>query len=470
MHIIDGTIFFLYLLAMLGVGVYFWKKNQGLSDYFVGGRKMTATHIGLSVVATDVGGGFSIGLGGLGFSMGLSGSWLLFTGLIGALLSATILIPHLRRTERFKDALSFPDLFASHFGKTAALIAALISALGYLGFTSSQLLAGAKLASATFPTVSPQIMLIIMGVGAVAYTAIGGLKAVIYTDTVQWAVLLLGLTFVGIPVCLHALGGIEEVTSVLPPEMFSLTELSPITFVNWLVTIVPIWFVGMTLYQRIFAAADERTARRAWYLAGLFEWPIIAFVGVGMGLLSRAAYLKGMLPVLPTDGALDPEKGLPMMLSTLLPVGAMGVLMSAYFSAILSTADSCLIAASGNVVSDIVLKWKKHMGQKNLLKWSQVATLTLGAMAILLAMTATSVLDLMLHSYAFMVSGLFVPVMACLFLKKHHQAAAVAAMIIGGSATVLLTTLHFSPLGLDANIFGIAASLLTYGTVHIVKR
>ena len=69
---IDIAIFCVYLIAMLGVGLYFMRKNNNTDDYYVGGRKLNSFHIGLSVVATDVGGGFSIGLGGLGFTMGLS--------------------------------------------------------------------------------------------------------------------------------------------------------------------------------------------------------------------------------------------------------------------------------------------------------------------------------------------------------------------------------------------------------------
>ena len=64
LHIIDLGIFVTYLLFMLGVGFYFMRKNKSEEDYYVGGRNMSASHIGLSVVATDVGGGFSIGLGG----------------------------------------------------------------------------------------------------------------------------------------------------------------------------------------------------------------------------------------------------------------------------------------------------------------------------------------------------------------------------------------------------------------------
>ena len=69
---IDAMIFLFYMAAMLGLGFFYHRKNSEMDDYYVGGRSMGAWHIGLSVVATDVGGGFSIGLGGLGFAMGLS--------------------------------------------------------------------------------------------------------------------------------------------------------------------------------------------------------------------------------------------------------------------------------------------------------------------------------------------------------------------------------------------------------------
>ena len=154
MHFIDISVFIIYLLSMLGVGFYFLKKNNNIEDYFVGGRQMNALHTGLSVAATDVGGGFSIGLGGLGFSMGLSGSWLLFTGLAGAWISAVILIPRIFSKTRKLKLLSFPQYLQHIFDKRVAFIAGIISAVGYLGFTSSQILAGAKLASSTFPGLS----------------------------------------------------------------------------------------------------------------------------------------------------------------------------------------------------------------------------------------------------------------------------------------------------------------------------
>ena len=467
MHFIDLVVFVVYMLAMLGVGVYFLRKNTGTDDYYVGGRQMGSLHVGLSVVATDVGGGFSIGLGGLGFVMGLSGSWMLFTGLLGAWLSGVLLIPKIARMGKVFSLQTFPQVFGKVYGPRVALIAGIISAIGYLGFTSSQLLAGAKLASATFPELSLLQALLIMGAIAVVYTVMGGIKAVIYTDTVQWALLMGGLVFIGIPVGYHAIGGMDAVRAELSPAMLQLSNISGVQFINWAITIMPIWFVGMTLYQRIFACRSEKEAKKAWFVAGLFEWPVMAFMGVLLGLFAKVAWQQGMFAELgfAAGADIDPEMGLPLLLRSVLPIGLMGIMMASYFSAIMSTADSCLMAASGNIMTDIFRPFFDRQKGTLLMK-SQLVTLGIGLLAIVIATTLESVLDLMLLSYAFMVSGLFVPVVGMLFWKKSSAAGAAGAMISGGLATSLLTYLALElPLGLDSNVFGIALSLVVFITL-----
>ena len=226
MDILDIIVFIAYFTAMMGIGVYFFRKNKTVEDYYVGGRSLGSWHIGLSVVATDVGGGFSIGLGGLGYVMGIAGSWMLFTGLIGAWLSAVVLIPIISKLSGKHKFFTFPQVFEHFYGAKVALIAGIISAIGYIGFTSSQLLAGAKLASATFVEIDLLTALIIMGAIAVIYTGIGGLKAVIYTDTVQWIILMSGLIFIGIPVSYYAIGGMEAIKTTLGSEFLSLTNVT----------------------------------------------------------------------------------------------------------------------------------------------------------------------------------------------------------------------------------------------------
>lgn len=463
---IDITIFCTYLIAMLGVGFYFMKKNTTTDDYYVGGRKLSSLHIGLSVVATDVGGGFSIGLGGLGFAMGISGSWLLFTGLIGAWLSGVFLIPRVSDLARKNGFLSFPQFLEFVFDKRVALLAGLISAIGYIGFTSSQFLAGAKLASSTFSNLTLNQALLIMGIVAVIYTVLGGLKAVIYTDTVQWIILMAGLVFVGLPFAYIKIGGIEVIRATLAPSFLSLSSITWQKLVNWMFTIIPIWFIGMTLYQRIYAAKDTKTAQKGWFIAGLFEYPLMAFIGVLLGMFARVALDNGLLPGYSLTN-LDAEMGLPVLLRTIIPVGFLGIVLSAYFSAIMSTADSCLMAASGNILTDVL---KKH-NSKNGLRYSQILTLIIGILALLIALKMTNVLELMLHSYSFMVSGMFVPVLAALFLKKPNSIAALASMIMGGCTTLTLIITGISlPLGLDANIFGIGAALIAYGIVTLMSE
>lgn len=453
---------------MLGVGFYFMRRNKSVDDYYVGGRGMSSLHIGLSVVATDVGGGFSIGLGGLGFAIGLAGSWMLFTGLVGAWLSAVFLIPRVFKLISKHKLFTFPEIFLHLFNKRVALMAGIISAIGYIGFTSAQILAGAKLATATFPSLDLKQAVLIMGVTAVVYTVFGGLKAVIYTDTVQWLLLMVGLVFIGIPLGYTAVGGWEGITSTLDPSFLDVWNVEWQQLLNWAITIIPIWFIGMTLYQRIYASRDEKTAKRAWYLAGVFEWPIMAFMGVLLGLFARVAVQQGMFETIGYSAIadMDSEMGLPVLLRTVLPVGLMGLMMSAYFSAVMSTADSCLMAASGNVVTDI-LSNVLPISEEKLLKYSQVATFVIGAFALLLATVMTNVLDLMLLSYSFMVSGLFIPLIAALFFKKKDPVAAIAAMVSGGSTTLILEILSKKeivhlPWGIDANIFGILMSLIVY--------
>ena len=473
MHWIDVTIFVTYMLVMLGVGFFFLRKNKNSEDYYVGGRGMGSLHVGLSVVATDVGGGFSIGLGGLGFTMGISGSWMLFTGLIGAWLAAVLLIPTVSKIAISKKLLTFPQLFSHFYSKQVALLAGIISAIGYVGFTSSQILAGAKLASASFVDLDMTTALLIMGIIAIVYTVMGGIKAVIYTDTIQWIILMAGLIFIGIPMAYLSVGGYEGISEVVRPELLSLSNIRWNTLINWAVTIIPIWFVGMTLYQRIYACGDEKVARKAWFIAGLFEWPLMAFMGVLLGLFARVAADQGMFMEMGyTDpAAMDAEIGLPLLLRSILPVGLMGLMMSAYFSAIMSTADSCLMAASGNLQTDVFGRWL-HTGKedRHVLRNSQWLTLVIGIVSLILAAFMQNVLSLMLYSYAFMVSGLFIPVVGALYMKNPSSLAAFSSMLVGGTVTLTLILSGIElPYGLDANIFGISLALITFVFVNLIK-
>jgi len=451
---------------MIGIGLYFFRKNTSADEYFVGDRNIKSWHIGLSVVATDVGGGFSIGLGGLGFAIGISGSWMLLTGLLGAWLSAVFLIPKVYPLSSKLKLLTFPQIFLKLSGKRVYYAAAVITTIGYIGFTSSQILAGAKLASAAFSFVNLKYSIILMGVIIVAYTSLGGIKAVIYTDTIQWIILLLGLILVGIPLGYMAINKEVSMLQVLPRSFFSFTNISIKTFFNWLITILPIWFVGMTLYQRIYASKTLKSAKKAWYIAGILEYPFMAFLGVTLGLFARVGAEIGIFhPIGGSIANMDPEMGVPIFLKTILPVGLLGVMMAAYFSAIMSTADSCLIAASGTMTNDLL---KIHKDKS--LKAIQITTLIIGIGAIFLALSLTNVLEMMLYSYSIMVSGLLVPVLGIFYSKQVNENAIFWSMITGGSITFLLNIANLDFYGIDANFYGIGMSLIVYLIITKIRK
>ncbi|MBD3226035.1 MAG: sodium:solute symporter family protein [Caldithrix sp.] len=459
MTLYDYIIFVVYFLAVLSVGVYFYRKNKDREDYYVGGRSMAPSHIGMSIVATDVGGGFSIGLGGLGFIMGLSGSWLLFTGLVGAWLAAVLIIPKIKAVDSKLGMLTFPDFLKHKYNKKVAMAAAIISAIGYLGFTSAQILAGAKLAAGSvFANIQWDIdplklALYVMAVIILLYTVLGGLKAVIYTDTIQWMILLGGLFFFGVPFAYFKAGGLSALQATLPANFFTLTNISWVQFTNWFFTIVPIWFIAMTLYQRIYATKSVGDAKKAFFVAGLLEYPIMSFIGVFLGMISRTFFPD-----------VEAEMGLPMLLRDVLPIGITGVVIAAYFSAIMSTADSCLIASSGNFVNDLIEPYLlPKMADKHILRVSNLVTLIVGAVALLIASSFATVLEIILHAYSFMVAGLFIPTLGAYFWKKSHPHAALTSMLVGGTITLIFIFTNFSlPLGLDASIYGIAISAMIF--------
>lgn len=464
MSYFDYLIFAVYMICVLSIGIYHFLRNKDREDYYVGGRSIDPKYVGLSIVATDVGGGFSIGLGGVGFAMGLSGSWLLFTGLVGAWLCAVIIIPRIKRLDADQAFLTYPDFLRYRYNESVAVVAALISGIGYLGFAGGQMLAGAKLASATILQTNPfgmepiNFALLIIAVVTILYTVLGGLKAVIYTDAVQWGILLFGLIVVTIPAAVYQLGGLAAIQSALPPEFFTLSNITWVQFFNWMVTIIPIWLVGMTLYQRMYACKDEAAAKKAWYIAGIFEYPIMAFAGVFLGMCARVAF-----------PAAEPEMALPMLIRDILPAGVAGIVIASYFSAIMSTSDSCMMAASGNFLNDILERfWLKSEKDRESVKYSMLITLLVGILSVLLAVQFTMVLDAVLYAYAFMVAGLFIPTLGAYFWEKSSPTGAIAAMIGGGTTTLLLQLKKLnlpesiSEIGLDPCFYGLVVATVLF--------
>lgn len=425
---IDYAIIAAYFAVMIGVGVYFMRRQSGIDEYFVGNRKMGAGHIGLSVVATDVGGGFSIGLGGLGFMMGLAGSWMLFSGLVGAWLTAVVLVPRIKELGDAQGWLTFPQYLEHRYDVRTRVIAAIVSGLAYAAFVGSQILAGATLVEGAFGF-DKTTAVVAMSIVVIGYTTLGGLEAVVYTDTIQWAVLLGGLILFGVPFAWMEIGGWEELVAGLPEGHLSLGNIAALTFFSWMLTIVPIWFVANTLYQRIYAARSVASARRAWYMAGLLEWPVLAMLGAVLGMFGRVLF-----PEIPME---ERELALPRLIKEVLPQGVTGVVVAVYLAAIMSTADSCLLASVGHFISDVYQRLiHPDASRERLLGLSRKLTLTVGLVSVSIAFLVPTVIEAILISYKFMSSGLLVPLLFGIFSSRTTSLAAFWSVLVGGGLAV----------------------------------
>ena len=446
-----------YFAVLLVIGVWVARRRrdgQAVESFLAADRDMNLVQTTASTAATDLGGGFSIAMGGLGFTLGISGSWLIAVSGLSVLMVSFLLVPKVKRWADRVRGITTGDLFAARFDARTGLAAAIVIGLAWFAFVGGQIIAGGKLLQATL-SIDLTWAILVAGAVIVAYTALGGLKAVIYTDVFQMLILLIGILLLLVPIGLVRVGGWDAMVAHFEaePATRSLVDWSAVGWrqlLGWFFAVFPVWFISIAAMQRIVAARDERTARRAFMITGVpIEWPLFAIGSTLVGLFARM-----LMPELD-----DPELATPMMILELLPAGIAGVVIAAYVAAVMSTADSCLMGPVAIYVNDL---HKKHLrpgaSDAELLRVGRAATLILGAGAIAVAYLMPNVLDLILYAYTFGAAGLFFPMLGLLFWRRTTAAGAFWSMCLGGGSAVTWT-LAGEPYEIAASYAGWVVSL-----------
>ncbi|MDW7675934.1 MAG: sodium:solute symporter family protein [Bacillota bacterium] len=462
---VDIFMMVIYFIALMSIGTYVLrsKKEKGeIESFLAADRNMGLFQTTATTSATDLGGGFSIAMGGLGFTMGLAGSWLMATSALSAIGAAFFLVPVVKRWADKCKGYTIGDLFARRFDKKTGFMAAILIGLAWWCFVGGQIIAGGKLIAGTMG-IGLTTSIIIAGAIVLFYTSAGGLKAVIYTDVFNMIVLFVGVILVLIPIGLVRSGGwqglVEQFsTSADTSKLLDWGNVSWKTSIGWFLSIFPCWFISICSVQRIIAAKNESTAKRAFFLTGFpIEWPIFAIGTVLIGMCARK-----LLP-----GLTDAELAVPRMIVTILPMGIAGIVVAGYTAAVMSTADSCLIGPVAIFVNDIYKKLiKPKASDSELLKVGRIATIVLGFLAIYLAYRASSILNIVLYAYTFGAAGLFFPMLGLLFWKRTTSAGAFWSIIIGGSSAVIWTLLG-NPYGFAASYLGWVTSFLALVLVSL---
>ena len=452
LHLLDYTAMAIYfaILVWIGIRVAREEKGDGASESFLAAdRNMNLVQSTSSTAATDLGGGFSIAMGGLGFTIGIAGSWLIAVSALSILMVSFLMVPKVKRWSDKVSGLTTGDMFEARFDRRTGTLAAIVVGIAWFTFVGGQIIAGGKLLQVTLD-MDLTFAVVLAGGIILAYTALGGLKAVIYTDVFQMFVLMIGILFIAVPIGLWQVGGIGALVEHFEasPETASLVDWGAVTWLqltNWFFAIFPVWFISIAAMQRIVAARDEKTARRAFFLTGVpIEWPLFAVGSTLIGLIARM-----LIPELD-----DPELATPMIIMELLPAGIAGVVIAAYIAAVMSSADSCLIGPVAIFTNDIYKKrLRPSASDADLVRVARMATLVLGVLAIGTAYLIPNVLELILYAYTFGAAGIFFPMLGLLFWRRTTAAGAFWSMLLGGSSAVVWAAIG-EPFGIAASYAG----------------
>ena len=371
MEFLDFLVLGLYFAIILGVGIYSSKNKDNTSQYFLANRNLGWFVIGASLFASNIGSEHLVGLAESGFKKGLIESQFEILAAFMLLILGWVFVPFYKKS----GVTTMPEFLEKRFSSSARMYLSLISIFAYvITKISVTIFAGAivfdSLLGIDFWT-GAIIVVVITGF----YTVLGGLKAVIYTDTIQMFVLLGGSILVTI-FGLDAIGGWGNMVATSGEGFMSLWRTAsdpdyPWTAILFGAPILGIWYwcTDQFIVQRVLAARNVSVGRKATIFAGFLKLtPMFIFVVPGM-----IAYTLNNDPN--SGFILENSAGtLPEMVKFLLPAGLRGLVAAGILSALMSSLSSVFNSCSTLITLDIYKRYNPEESEKKLVRIGQIAT------------------------------------------------------------------------------------------------
>lgn len=435
--------FFAYLVLMLAIGIWAYRRTADSSGYFLGGRTLGPWPAALSAGASDMSGWLLLGLPGFAFTSGIESLWLAGGLLIGTWLNWLLLARRLRTYSiEANDALTIPEFFANRFGDRRHLlqaVAAFFVLLFFLFYTSSGLVAAGKLFETVFG-LDYQVAVIVGTLFIVSYTLFGGFLAVSWTDFVQGLLMAAALLIVPV-IAIQGDGGLGEMTASLReqnPELLRLwTDNQGQALSLPAIVSLMAWGLGyfgqphiLARFQGIRSANDVPMARRI-----AVSWTALSLIGAVLVGLAGLAYVDNNL-----GGQLaDPETIFMVLVDALFHPVIAGILLAAILAAIMSTADSQLLVSSSALAEDLYRQLlRKEAGQKEIVLLGRAAVVLLALVALLLATNPEStVLGLVAYAWAGFGAAFGPVLLISLYWKRMNWSGAIAGVLTGGLVVVI---------------------------------
>ncbi|GAA5316442.1 MAG: sodium/proline symporter PutP [Candidatus Pelagadaptatus aseana] len=462
--------FMVYLLVMLGIGLWAYRRTDNLSDYILGGRSLGAFPSALSAGASDMSGWLLLGLPGYVYAAGLEAFWLGFGLFVGTWLNWQWVAPGLRTaTKKANDSLTLPDYFGNRFHDRFLLraISAVFILLFFTFYASSGLVAAGKLFVNVFEF--DYFWAVTLGALAVmSYTMFGGYLAVAWTDMVQGLLMVAALVLVPL-VVFQALD--QSPTDILHnanPFLLDIwtnakgEALGAVAIVSLLA-----WGLGYFGQPHILARFMAIESREAVAPARRIAvtWTAIGLIGAFLVGVAGLGYFAEPLA--------DPETVFIALVQEALfhPVFA-GVLLAAILAAIMSTADSQLLVCSSVLTEDIYRRLTRSKPDDRSLVW--VGRLAVAAVALLawyLALDPNrSVLNLVAYAWAGFGAAFGPAVLLSLHWPGINRWGGLAGILVGGLTVVIWKQLEGGWFDLYEIVPGFVLSTLAILVVSHLTR
>nr|WP_122011681.1 sodium/proline symporter PutP [Maliibacterium massiliense] len=467
--------FCLYLLVMLGIGVYFYRKTTGVSDYILGGRKLNSWVTALSAQASDMSGWLLMGLPGSLYAAGLGQVWVGLGLALGTYLNWRIVAMRLRTfTQAYGDSLTLPEYFENRFGDKTRILrtaSSVFITIFFLVYTASGLVAGGKL----FATVFHLPYIAAMSIGALVillYTFLGGFMAVCWTDFIQGMLMLVAIVITPL-VAINILGGWDNVSGNLLTQggagflnLFNDAAGKPMTFIEIISQLAwALGYFGMPhILVRFMAIKSKDMIKKSRIIAT--SWVLISLGAACLvGLVGRA-----LLPELLASGA--GETVFMQMVIKLFPSFIAGILLCGILAAIMSTADSQLLVTASSISSDLYKGLiNKKASDKKVLAVSRYAVLGVALLAFVFALDEnSSVMDLVSNAWAGFGATFGPVVLLSLFWKRVTRNGAAAGMVTGGLTVIIWDMIQFGgqTLGTITGVYSLLVGFLLSLAVIVV--
>lgn len=452
------TSFSIYLVFLMSIGVYFYKKTASLEDYLIGGRAMGSWVTALSAQASDMSGWLLMGLPGAVYLGGVSQAWIAVGLFIGTVLNWKYVAARLRVYTEETDSMTLPSFFEKRFGDPTGLLRIISAAIILMFFTiysASGLVASGKLFESLF-NINYKLAVIFGGIAIVSYTFLGGFMAVSWTDFFQGILMFFAITIVP-TIAYGKIGGMSSIVEIAAENGVSLSLMPKgLTFAAVISALA--WGLGyfgqphiLARFMGIDSIKNVASARK------------IAVIWVAISLI--AAVFVGIIAIPMFPNIADSEKVFIEMIARLFNPWIGGILLAAILSAIMSTIDSQLLVSSSTLTEDFYNKIVDREASESEKMWAgRVFVILIAVIAFILALNPNNtVLDLVAYAWAGLGAAFGPVVLFALFSKKTSWRSVLTGMLLGTIALI-----YWKESGLGNILYEIVPGFLVNVTVIMI--